>query len=85
MKVPASTWRTYINRGSLPFWGMHLAAIVGVVLLGFSWTGLALALALYPVRMFFVTAGYHRYFSHRTFKTSRVGQAVLAFLTQTTM
>jgi stearoyl-CoA desaturase (delta-9 desaturase) len=32
-----------------------------------------------------VCAGYHRYFSHRTFKTSRVGQAVLAFLTQTTL
>jgi stearoyl-CoA desaturase (Delta-9 desaturase) len=33
--------------------------------------------------MFFVTAGYHRYFSHRTYKTSRVGQAVLAFMAQT--
>jgi stearoyl-CoA desaturase (delta-9 desaturase) len=84
--VPVTTsWRTYLNRGSLPFWGMHLTAAIGVALLGFSWTGLALALALYPIRMFFVTAGYHRYFSHRTFKTSRVGQAVLAFITQTSM
>ena len=81
----SSTWRLYFNRGSLPFWGVHVAAIVGVALLGWSWTGLALAIALYVARMFFVTAGYHRYFSHRSFKTSRVGQAVLAFLTQTCM
>ncbi|MBK9032273.1 MAG: fatty acid desaturase [Myxococcales bacterium] len=85
VKVPSSTWRTYLNRSSLPFWGIHVAAIVGVLLLGWSWRGLALALALYVARMFFVTAGHHRYFSHRTFKTSRAGQAVLAFLTQTTM
>jgi len=30
--------------------------------------------------MFFVTAGYHRYFSHRAFKTSRVFQFVIAFM-----
>jgi stearoyl-CoA desaturase (delta-9 desaturase) len=31
-----------------------------------------------------VTAGYHRYFSHRTYKTSRVFQFLLAFLAETT-
>lgn len=46
----------------------------------FDW---ALCIALYFVRMFFVTAGYHRYFSHRSFKTSRVFQFVLAFMAQT--
>jgi stearoyl-CoA desaturase (delta-9 desaturase) len=29
-------------------------------------------------RGFFVTVGYHRYFAHRSFKTSRIGQFVLA-------
>lgn len=38
---------------------------------------------LYVTRMFFVTAGYHRYFSHRTYKTSRAFQAILAFCSQT--
>lgn len=38
---------------------------------------------LYVVRMFFVTGGYHRYFSHRTYKTSRWFQALLAFGAQT--
>jgi stearoyl-CoA desaturase (delta-9 desaturase) len=63
-----------------PFIAVHVAAIAGVIALGWSWKGLALALALYAVRMFGVTGGYHRYFSHRSFKTSRVFQFVLALL-----
>jgi len=63
-----------------PFVLVHLVAIGGVVASGFSWKGLALAVALYYVRMFGVTAGYHRYFSHRTFRTGRVFQFLLAVL-----
>jgi stearoyl-CoA desaturase (delta-9 desaturase) len=77
--------QTYFNLRTLPFWGVHIAAIVGVVALGWSWGGLALAAGSYAVRMFFVTAGYHRYFSHRSFKTSRWFQFVLAFGAQTAM
>jgi hypothetical protein len=40
-----------------------VAAIVGVALEGWSWSGAALAVALYYARMFFLTAGYHRYFA----------------------
>src|SRR5688572_8141060 len=65
---------------SLGFIVVHIAAVVGVVRLGFSWQGLGLAVALYYVRMFGVTAGYHRYFSHRSFRTSRWFQFVLALL-----
>ena len=36
--------------------------------------------ALYVVRMFGITAGYHRYFAHRSYKTSRAFQFVLAWL-----
>jgi stearoyl-CoA desaturase (delta-9 desaturase) len=67
-------------KGSIPFFTIHALAIAGIVWLGWSWWGLLLALALYVVRMFGVTAGYHRYFSHRTFKTSRAGQLALALL-----
>jgi stearoyl-CoA desaturase (delta-9 desaturase) len=67
---------------SVPFFLVHVAAVVGVVMLGFSWKGLAIAVALYYVRMFGVTAGYHRYFSHRSFRTSRAFQLVLALLAQ---
>jgi stearoyl-CoA desaturase (delta-9 desaturase) len=62
----------------VPFVAVHVAAVVGVIVLGWSWRGLALALALYGVRMFFVTAGYHRYFSHRSYRTSRPVQLLLA-------
>jgi stearoyl-CoA desaturase (delta-9 desaturase) len=65
---------------SIPFWLIHIAAVVGVAALGWSWWGFGIALAAYYVRMFGVTAGYHRYFSHRTFRTSRVGQFLLAVL-----
>ncbi len=65
---------------SLPFFLVHALAIAGVIWLGWSWSGLALAIALYYIRMFGVTGGYHRYFSHRSFRTSRVFQFVLALL-----
>ncbi len=71
-------WRHYFNLASIPFWAIHAAAVIGVWRLGWSWSGLALALALYYARMFFVTGAYHRYFSHRTYKTSRWFQLVLA-------
>ena len=34
--------------------------------------------ATFFVRMFFITAGYHRYFSHRSYRTGRVFQFILA-------
>jgi stearoyl-CoA desaturase (Delta-9 desaturase) len=61
---------------------VHLAALLGVGILGWSWRGFALALVVYLVRMVFVTAGYHRYFAHRTFKTSRPLQFLLAVAAQ---
>ena len=70
---------------SLPFYAVHVAAVVGVMLVGFSWKGVALALALYYVRMFGVTGGYHRYFSHRTYRTSRAFQFFLALLAQSSV
>ena len=54
------------------------------------WTGATLfdwilCISLYFVRMFFVTGVYHRYFSHRTYKTSRVFQFILAFMAETSV
>jgi stearoyl-CoA desaturase (delta-9 desaturase) len=70
---------------SLPFYAVHVAAVVGVALVGFSWQGVALAVGLYYVRMFGVTGGYHRYFSHRTYRTSRAFQLFLAVLAQSSV
>jgi stearoyl-CoA desaturase (delta-9 desaturase) len=78
--APSTAGPNRVSFRSIPFFLVHLAAVVGVVLLGWSWKGLALALLLYFVRMFGVTAGYHRYFSHRTFKTSRLVQFFFALL-----
>ena len=70
-----------LNLGkSIPFILVHLVAVIGVVRLGWSWSGLGLAVASYYLRMFGVTAGYHRYFAHKTFKTSRAMQLALAWL-----
>jgi stearoyl-CoA desaturase (delta-9 desaturase) len=68
---------------SIPFALVHVAAIAGVFLVPFSWKLVALAVALYYARMAATTIGYHRYFSHRSFKTSRAWQFVLAFLAET--
>lgn len=61
------------------FWLVHLMCL-GVLWVGFSWPALAVCAALYVVRMFAITGAYHRYFSHRTYKTSRPFQFFLAFL-----
>ena len=68
-----------------PFFAIQLAALAGLFWFGWSWKGALLALALYYVRMFGVTGVYHRYFSHRTYKTSRVFQFLLALLAMTSV
>ncbi|MDF1566250.1 MAG: acyl-CoA desaturase [Deltaproteobacteria bacterium] len=65
---------------SLPFYAVHLGALLTPFILGLSWEGVAIALGFYFLRMVGVTLGYHRYFSHRAFKTSRAFQFVLAVL-----
>ncbi len=67
-----------------PFIVAHLAPFAAFFVT-VTWTDWVLFAALYVVRMFFVTAGYHRYFSHRSFKTSRVAQFVLAVGATTSM
>ena len=64
------------------FAACHVAGIGGAVagiIMGAPAEAWILALVLYWVRMFFITAGYHRYFSHRSFKTSRFVQFLFAF------
>ena len=63
----------------VPFVAMHLACL-GVIWVGASPVAVAVAVALYFLRMFAITGFYHRYFSHRTFKTSRPAQFLFAAL-----
>ena len=62
-----------------PFILLHLACLA-VFLVGFSWFAFTFAVLLYVVRMFAVTGFYHRYFSHKAFRTSRLTQFVMAVL-----
>ncbi|HEX3851989.1 MAG TPA: acyl-CoA desaturase [Polyangiaceae bacterium] len=70
---------------SVPFFAIQAASVVGIFWFGWSWKGALLALALYYVRMFGVTGAYHRYFSHRTYRTSRAFQFLLALLAMTSV
>ena len=64
-----------------PFLLVH-ACCLAAFWSGVSWRALALCAVLYWLRIFGIGAGYHRYFSHRAFATSRAFQFVLAFLAQ---
>jgi stearoyl-CoA desaturase (delta-9 desaturase) len=63
----------------LPFIALHLACL-GVVFVGISPIAVAVCAASYFIRMFAITAFYHRYFAHRAFKTSRPMQFAFAVL-----
>ena len=63
----------------LPFAGMHLMCL-GVIWVGFSWFAFWTAVVLYAVRMFAITGFYHRYFSHKSFRTSRPVQFLFGVL-----
>jgi stearoyl-CoA desaturase (delta-9 desaturase) len=64
---------------SIPFLLIHVACLA-VLWVGISWIAVVTCIALYALRMFGLTAGYHRYFSHRSFKTTRVFQFVLGWI-----
>jgi stearoyl-CoA desaturase (Delta-9 desaturase) len=62
---------------AMPFFGMHLGCL-GVLLVGWSWLAITIAAALYAARVFALTAFYHRYFAHRSFRTWRIVQFFFA-------
>jgi stearoyl-CoA desaturase (Delta-9 desaturase) len=72
-----------IYPSAIPFVLMHLACFAAIST-GITWQAVAICLTLYWVRIFAIGAGYHRYFSHRAYSTSRAFQFVLAFLAQST-
>lgn len=69
---------------SVPFILFHLAIGLAFVT-GVTWQWVLLAVFSYYLRMFGITAGYHRYFAHRAYKTGRVFQFVLAWLASMSM
>ncbi|MEM7480943.1 MAG: fatty acid desaturase [Acidobacteriota bacterium] len=71
--------KMHLTWQSIPFFLVHIACIAAFWL-PFSWGLVAFCFGMYFIRMFAITAGFHRYFSHRTFKTSRAFQFILALL-----
>jgi stearoyl-CoA desaturase (delta-9 desaturase) len=69
---------------AIPFIFLHLGCL-GVIWSGWSWAAVGVAVALYFIRMFAVTAFYHRYFCHRAYHTSRTMQFVFALVGLTSM
>jgi len=63
---------------------VHLSCFLAFAL-PFRWSLVLLALVGYVVRMWAITAGYHRYFSHHSFRTSRVFQFVMAWIGTSSM
>ena len=68
---------------AVPFVLVHLACFAAIWT-GVTWESLGMCVVLYWVRIFGISAGYHRYFSHRAYSTSRVFQFLLAVLSQST-
>ncbi len=74
MDAQQSHPKVYIGNKS----SIHLAAVIGLWWVDFSWWALLILCLSYIEGMISVTLGLHRYFSHRAFKTSRWFQFVLA-------
>jgi stearoyl-CoA desaturase (delta-9 desaturase) len=68
----------------IPYILIHLACFA-VLWVGWSPVALIVAGVLYSVRVFALTAFYHRYFSHRAFKTSRIFQFIGAVLANSSL
>lgn len=65
---------------SIPFLAVHAAALATPFVAPLAWRWLALAAASYALRILANTAGYHRYFSHRSYRAGRGMQLALAVL-----
>jgi stearoyl-CoA desaturase (Delta-9 desaturase) len=63
----------------IPFILLHLSCLL-IFVVGFSWIAFIVCIILFAIRMFAITGFYHRYFSHKTFKTSRFVQLLFAMI-----
>lgn len=72
----ATLWN-YIPR--VIFALMHVGALGVIFFFPPTWLDLSLLFGLYLIRGFGLTAGYHRYFAHRAYQTSRWFQFCLAW------
>jgi stearoyl-CoA desaturase (Delta-9 desaturase) len=72
-----------IYPSTIAFILVHLACFAAIWT-GITWQSVVICVALYWLRIFAIGAGYHRYFSHRAYATSRAFQLMLALFAQST-
>ncbi len=63
----------------IPFILLHISCLL-VFFVGISTVAIVVALAFYWLRIFAIGAFYHRYFSHRSYKTNRFWQFIFALI-----
>lgn len=81
--TPVDGYDDIIYPSAIPFVLAHVACLAAIWT-GITWQAVAICVTLYWLRIFAIGAGYHRYFSHRAYATSRAFQLVLAVLCQST-
>lgn len=64
---------------AIPYLALHIS-LISIFFVGYSHIALAVFILMYALRMFAITGFYHRYFSHKTFKTGRLTQFVFAVI-----
>ncbi|WP_348674769.1 fatty acid desaturase [uncultured Abyssibacter sp.] len=68
--------RESLRPSIIPFIGLHIACL-GILWTGFTVESVVLCAILYVIRVFGITAGYHRLLAHRSFKAGRVTQFLI--------
>ncbi len=81
--APGLDHRDIMYPSAIPFVLVHLTCFAAIWT-GITWQAIAISVGLYWLRIFAIGAGYHRYFSHRAYATSRPFQLALAVLSQST-
>jgi stearoyl-CoA desaturase (delta-9 desaturase) len=71
--------RSWARLSVVPFVIFHAMPVL-VVFTGVTRRAVFLAVVCYLVRLVAITAGYHRYFSHRTYRIGRTRQFLLALI-----
>lgn len=77
-KIPRTSEEKVNKKTSIPFLLLHLLPFMAVFT-AITLKAILLGVALFWIRMFFITAGYHRYFSHKSYRLNRFWQFVMAF------
>jgi stearoyl-CoA desaturase (delta-9 desaturase) len=80
VRVPADPLDRIDWKTRLPIFAVHLVALVGLFVTPITWGGILFCVGMYYFRMWALSSFSHRYFSHRSFKTSRPFQFVMGVL-----